>query len=205
MPFLTAEQLAKAQAEAEGFQNGTQPALNPANLNTQSKIGNAQVPSTSATPYYPSQETPNLQLTTDDMPAALANNFVILDTLLVGYIPGSVVPVILASEQFVNTTSTQSITITAAATQMYALSIYMNNRGLGSAGQTVTATITYTAADGSGIQTITLILPLNTANVVMETYPLLALGDTPISITTAYGGAYNPAYTIGASIVQMPS
>jgi hypothetical protein len=139
------------------------------------------------------------------MPAALANNFVILDTLLVGYIPGSVVPVILASEQFVNTTATQFITITAAATQMYALSIYMNNRGLGSAGQTVTATITYTAADGSGIQTITLILPLNTANVVMETYPLLALGDTPISITTAYGGAYNPAYTIGASIVQMPS
>ena len=200
MPFLTAEQLAKAQAEAEGFQNGPQPALNPANLNTQSKIGNAQVPSTSATPYYPSQETPNLQLTTDDMPAALANNFVILDTAL-----GSEFSIVLVSEKFINTTSPQSISITAEATQMYALSIYMNNRGLGSAGQTVTATVTYTAADGSGVQTIALILPLSDANVVMETYPLLALGGTPISVTTAYGGAYDPAYTIGASIVQMPS
>jgi hypothetical protein len=205
MAFLTAEQLAKAQAECEGFQNGPQPALNPANLNTQSKIGNPQAPTTTPAPYYPSQETPNLQLTTDDMPSALANNFVILDSLLAGYTPGSVVPVILASEQFVNTTSTQSISITAAATQMYALSIYMNTKGLGLAGQTVTATISYTAADGSGLQIISLILPLNTANVVMETYPLLALGGTAISITTAYAGAYNPVYTIGASIVQMPS
>jgi len=34
----------------------------------------------------------------------------------------------------------------------------------------------YTAADGSGLQSIALILPLDTPNVVMETYPLLVLG-----------------------------
>lgn len=113
-------------------------------------------------------------------------------------------PIILVSEQFVNTNSPQNITITAAATQMYAVSIYMNTPGSGSAGQTVVSTIGYTAADGSGLQSITLILPLSAANVVMETYPLLALGGTPISITTSYGGAYDPVYTIGASIVEMP-
>jgi len=114
-------------------------------------------------------------------------------------------PIILTSEQFVGTTVPHSITITAPATEMYQLSIYMNTTGAGSAGQTVTATVTYTSADGSGVQTITLILPLDTANVVMETYPLLALGGTPISLATSYGGAYDPTYTIGASIVQMPS
>jgi hypothetical protein len=117
---------------------------------------------------------------------------------------GITAPVILTSEQFVNTTMVQAISIAAAATQMYAMSIYMNTPGEGGSGETVTATVSYTAADGSGDQTISLILPLDTANVVMETYPLLALGGTSISITTSYGGAYNPAYSIGASIVQMP-
>ena len=114
-------------------------------------------------------------------------------------------PIILVSEAFVNTSSTQSISITAPATQMYALSIYMNTLGLGSSGQTVTATVHYTAADGSGAQDIELILPLSTANVVMETYPLLSLGGTPVSVVTTYGGAYNPLYTIAASVVQMPT
>jgi hypothetical protein len=72
--------LQKAQAEAEGFQNGPAPALNPANINTQDNIGNPQVTGSSPVPYYPSSETPNLQLSTEDMSSTLANNFVILDT-----------------------------------------------------------------------------------------------------------------------------
>ncbi len=199
MAFLTLQELAKAQAEAEGFQNGPQPALNTANLNTQDSLGNTQVPTTTLAPYYPSQETPNFNLSTEDMSATLANNFVILDSVI-----QNSVAVILVSEQFINTTSPETITITAPATHLYALSIYMNNLGLGSAGQTVTATVTYTAAGNAGVQTINLVLPLNTANVVMETYPLLSLGGTAISVATTYGGAYNPAYTIAASIVQMP-
>jgi hypothetical protein len=71
--------LQKAQAEAEGFANGPAPALNNANIYTQDSIGNHQTPTTSPVPYYPSSETPNLQLSTEDMPAQLANNFVILD------------------------------------------------------------------------------------------------------------------------------
>src|ERR1035437_908745 len=79
MPLSLAE-LQKAQAEVEGFQQGPTPALNGANLNTQSILGNPQTPSTSPAPYYPSKETPNLKMSTRDMSSELANNFVILDT-----------------------------------------------------------------------------------------------------------------------------
>jgi hypothetical protein len=114
-------------------------------------------------------------------------------------------PIILVSEAYVNTTVTHVISITALATQFYLLSIYMNTSGSGLSGETVTATVDYVAADGSGPQVITLILPLDTANVVMENYPLLVLGGEPISVTTAYGGGYNPEYSIAASIVQNPT
>ena len=78
-PFLTQLQLAKAQAEVEGFANGPNPALNLPNINTQDSIGNPQTPTSSPVPYYPSAETPNLQLSTEDMSSQLANNFVTLD------------------------------------------------------------------------------------------------------------------------------
>src|SRR5580698_3674113 len=123
--------------------------------------------------------------------------------------PGVVVlgaaPIILSSAQYIGVNTPETISITAAATVMYSVSLYMATAGQGTTGQTVTATVSYTAVGSLGPQTIALILPLDSANVVMETYPLLALGGTSISITTAYGGAYSPSYTIGASIVQMPA
>jgi hypothetical protein len=76
---MSLEQLQKQQAEVDGFAFGPLPALNPANLNTQDSIGNPQVPTVSPVPYYPSDETPHLHLTTSDMSSALANNFVLID------------------------------------------------------------------------------------------------------------------------------
>ena len=77
--------------------------------------------------------------------------------------------------------------------------------GSAASGHTYTKTLTYTAADGSGVQTVTLILPLDTANVVMETYPLLVLGGTTISTVGAYGGgATNDPFTLAETITQMP-
>jgi len=99
--------LQKAQAEAEGFANGPLPALNAANLNTQDAAGNPQTPTSSPTPYYPSSETPNLQLSTEDMSSQLANNFVILDNG-VTKINGSAIP----NANFINTAS---VTFTADA------------------------------------------------------------------------------------------
>jgi hypothetical protein len=205
---LTLAELAKAQAEAEGFQNGPQPTLNQANLYTQDcLLNNPQTPGTpqSTTPYYPSSETPNLQLSTDDMPVTIANNFVILDALLVGFTPGSSlgVPIVQASAQVINTVVPTTLSITAAKTTLYTVSIYMKALGTGGAGTTYTKTLTYTAADGSGVQTITLILPLNTPNVVMETYPVLALAGTPVSTTGVFSGVPSP-YTLSERIVEMP-
>jgi hypothetical protein len=189
--------LQKAQAEAEGFQNGPAPALNAANLNTQDAAGNPQTPTSSPTPYYPSSETPNLQLSTEDMSSQLANNFVILDSLV-----GNV-PVISERLQVLNATSAQSLVATAPATQMYAVSLYMSAAGTATAGHTVVATINYTCELGP--ETITVVLPLDVDNIIMETYPLLCIGGTTVSFTTAYGGgATNDPYNISARLVQMP-
>ena len=100
--------LQKAQAEAEGFANGPFPALNSANIYTQDSIGNPQTPGSSPVPYYPSSETPNLQLSTEDMPSQLANNFVILDNGVLK-VNGTVVP---TPANFINT---PSVTFTADA------------------------------------------------------------------------------------------
>jgi len=196
-PPLSLLELQKAQAEAEGLVNGPYPALNPANLNTQDSIGNPQTPSVSPVPYYPSAETPNLQLSTDDMSAAIANNFVILDAVT------AVVPVLQASLQVINSVLPQTLSVTAAKTTLYNVSIYMKAAGTGGAGTTYTKTISYYAADGSGLQQVTLILPLDSENVVMETYPLLALAGTPISTSGVFSGAPSP-YTLSERIVEMP-
>jgi hypothetical protein len=127
--------------------------------------------------------------------------------VLVGGGAGILVPVITASVQAVNTTVVQGLTIAAPAgvPTMYALSIYLLSKGVSGAGHTYTETITYTAADGSGAQTITLILPLDVANVVMETYPLLVLQGTTLVMSGAYGGgATDDPYTISARAVSMP-
>jgi len=80
MAPLTLQELQKAQAIVDGFAFGPMPALNPANLNTQDREGNPQVPSTSPAPYYPpAVPTPLLELSLYDMSSTLANNFVLLD------------------------------------------------------------------------------------------------------------------------------
>ena len=118
-----------------------------------------------------------------------------------------VVPVVTASVQVVNATVPESLSITAPAGvgTLYCISIYLKALGTGSAGHTYTKTVTYQAADGSGQQTITLILPLNTSNVVMETYPLFILGGSTLTADGVYGGgATNDPYTLSMRIVSMP-
>lgn len=197
MVFLTIEELSKAQAEAEGFQNGPQPALNHANLSTQDSLGNTQSPSTSPAPYYPSQETPNLSLTTSDMSSALANNFVLIDNAV------SLVPVISASLQVPMATGPETLTIASPALETYAVSLYLESSGTGAAGATLTATLSWASPLTS--HTIALVLPLDSPQILMETYPLLVAAATPITLTTAYSaGAAGDVYSISARIVQMP-
>ena len=205
MAVLTLAQLQKAQAEAEGFQNGPEPALNPANLYIAAIAGNPQTtpPVPTPVPYYPSSETPNLQLSTRDVPSEMANNLVILDTMFPGG-GGIGVPVVQAALTAVNTTVPHTVTETASATTLYAISLFMQALGTGGAGHTITVTITYVSPAGPTPLTITILMHLDSANVVMETYPLLVAAGTTISMSSAYGGAYADPYTISCKLVEMP-
>jgi hypothetical protein len=163
-------------------------------------------------PEYPAlHNTPALGLDlAGGIPRQVQQNFFTIDQAVGTIIaPGGVliVPTVTASVQAVNTTVAQGLSISAPAgvPTMYALSIYLKSIGTAGSGHTYTETITYTAADGSGTQTIALILHLDSANVVMETYPLLILQGTTLTMTGAYGGgATVDPYTISARAVSMP-
>jgi hypothetical protein len=77
---LTPLQLQKAQAEAEGYQNGPLPPLNLPNQYTQAVLGNPQLPETGPVPAYPGvRDTPNALLRVDGMSAEQAQNLLMLD------------------------------------------------------------------------------------------------------------------------------
>lgn len=209
MATLSLEELQKAQAEVEGFQNGPHPALNNANLYTQEKAGNPQVtpPIPTPVPYYPSSETPNLNLSTEDMSSQAANNFVIIDAVFpAGIGPGATVPVISARLQAAGTTAPQSVSLFVPTTQLIAVSLFMQcSANAGAAGHTVVCTITGFSPLGAETITIDLLLDQSSNQIVMETYPLLVEGGTTLTLSTAYaGGATNDPYTISARLVQMP-
>jgi hypothetical protein len=112
-------------------------------------------------------------------------------------------PVIEAGLQVVNATTPESVTITSLATTMYAVSLFLESAGTALSGHEVIATLTW----GSPVtdHTITLTLPLDSAQVIMETYPLLVAANAPITIQSEYaGGATNDPYTISARLVVMP-
>lgn len=153
-------------------------------------------------PLQDGAQTPSLKLLRA-VPSASDANFMALDTLFPNGASSLGVPVVQASAQVISTSVPTSLSITAAATTLYTVSIYMKALGTGGAGTTYTKTLTYTAADGSGVQHITLILPLDSSNVVMETYPILALAGTPVSTTGAFSGAPAP-YTLSERITEMP-
>lgn len=118
---------------------------------------------------------------------------------------GISVPVIQSSLQAINTTSVNSISSVSSKTTLYNVSIYLKSKGTAAVGHIVTVTITYVAADGSGVQTISDILPLDVATVIMETYPILVLGGTAITVSGAYGGgAINDPFTASVRVVEMP-
>jgi hypothetical protein len=120
---------------------------------------------------------------------------------------GSGVPIVTASLQVVNATTVETLSIMSptGVPTLYACSLYMKALGTGGTGHTYTETITYTSPDDGDVQTITLILPLDHSNVVMETYPLMVKGGTTLSATGTYGGgATDDPYTLSIRLVSIP-
>ena len=115
----------------------------------------------------------------------------------------AVIPTVQASLQAINTTIAHTISISAPLTTLYTVSLYVSAPGTGAAGHTLVVTINYTCELGPEI--ITVVVPLDAAGITMETYPLLVLGGTSVTLSTAYGGgATNDPYNISTRIVQMP-
>jgi hypothetical protein len=117
-------------------------------------------------------------------------------------------PIIQASLQAINTTVPQSLTITAPTTIMYAVSISLESIGIGGTGHLIDATLSWTSPSGGSNGTahaIDLTLPLDSAQLVMETYPILTLANTSITMACTYaGGATDDEYTVSIRLVQMP-
>jgi hypothetical protein len=131
------------------------------------------------------------------MSAELANNMVIIDAVVAN------VPVISQRLQLLNATTPQSVSLVPTSTQMVTVSMYLSSAGLSGAGHEVIATINYTCELGPEVITVT--LPLDARTIIIETYPLLVLGGTTITLSTSYaGGATNDPYNLDARLVQMP-
>jgi hypothetical protein len=114
-----------------------------------------------------------------------------------------VVPVISERLQLLNTTTEQSVSLTPLTTDMVAISMYLSSAGTGASGHQLIVTINYTCELGPEVITVT--LPLDSRTIIMETYPLLCIGGTTITLSTAYaGGATDDPYNLDVRLVQMP-
>lgn len=116
------------------------------------------------------------------------------------------VPIIQARNQGINVTSTAGTTVslTAAETVMYAISVSLETTGTAATGHTVVATLSWTSPIQSHSATLTLHLDGGPV-LVVETFPVLCQASTPISVMFAYGGgATADPFTYAVRIVQMP-
>lgn len=81
-PFLNDFQVAEQQAIVDGYLNGAAPVLNPANVNTQTQLGNTFINPAilPLTPNYPlTTFTPNLNLILKGQDPSMQQNLLILD------------------------------------------------------------------------------------------------------------------------------
>lgn len=115
-------------------------------------------------------------------------------------------PIIEAGAQSsTQTTNPTNLTLVAAASVMYNVSLYMGAAGTAPSPQYVETTLSWTSPL-IGADSISATLSLfNGAAVVMETFPIFCVAATSITLGFAYGGtATNAPYSYSARIVQMP-
>jgi hypothetical protein len=114
-----------------------------------------------------------------------------------------IVPIIQDSMQFVNTNEPHAIMQTASLTALYAVSIYLDALGDGGLSDTLVTSLTWTQPSTNVVHLIQLVLAGNTDNVQLETYPILAKANTPITLSAVFNGAPFH-YDVAARLVQMP-
>lgn len=136
---------------------------------------------------------------------AAGDNWAVLDALLLGVTPGSIVPIEQASSTEVNVTTPTTVTTTAIGEALYAVSLSMECVGNAPTGHTVTAALSWTSPLTAHSQACAMALDTGTSNLVVETFPILCAANTPITVTFTYGGgATNDPYTYSIRLVVMP-
>lgn len=113
------------------------------------------------------------------------------------------VPVVQGKLQAVNATTPLSVSVTTTSVSMFAISISLESVGTASAGHLVSAELTWVSPETS--HNILLTLPLDSPQLVMETYPILCAKGTVLTFNLTYaGGAIDDPYTVSIRLVQMP-
>ena len=119
-------------------------------------------------------------------------------------------PLVQGQFDDLNTNAAQDFTFTPLISTLYMITIYLNSRNDGTIGQTIQSSITYTDASGSpktlASGWLGTINGDSAGNLQPYNFPLYCEANTPIEITTTYGGGGTPFhYDLSIRIVQMPT
>jgi hypothetical protein len=128
-----------------------------------------------------------------------------LDAILSGQLGAvAALPIIQNSVQTTNTNAPQSLSLVAPAggPTFYEIPVYLNSRGDGAGGSTVTMTLTWTGVSGV-VHMVTLVVSGTVVGQVqLETFPILVLGGSTVSVVTAFSTtAFH--YDIAARVTAM--
>jgi len=122
------------------------------------------------------------------------------------------IPIVLATQVEINTSSPQSLSFSVPYTTTYQITLYYQSLATGNGSESLSPTITWVDPQGN-IQSLAYpyIGPIvndisdpNAATLQSYSIPFLAKANSTISVSFAFGGSYAFAYNQSISIVAMP-
>ena len=105
--------------------------------------------------------------------------------------------------QVMGATTPQTVQQTAPITSLYQVSTHIESAGNGVVGSYLIATLKWTSPTAPHTETLT--IPLDTANLSVETFPIFVIQGAIVSFATTYQGGTPSPYDISVRIVQMPA
>ena len=153
----------------------------------------------------PGTTTPNLGLSLC-VPPDSAANFAAIDALLSGAgAPGAALPIIQAFLQQTNVNTPQSLSLVAPAgnPSFYEIPMYLNSHGDGAGGSTAVLTLQWTGVSGTVHTAVLTVSGTVAGQVQLETLPVLALGGSTVSVTTAFSST-SFHYSVASRIQVLP-
>jgi hypothetical protein len=120
-----------------------------------------------------------------------------------GVVSPTLTPVLQNAIQAINTNQPKIVSNIAPLTSLYNIALWMESRHDGGSGDTLTASITYSAPDGD-VETVNLIIHGNVHEIQEENYVFLVVANTPIVFATTFTGSPFH-YDVAAAISILPT